>query len=166
MTSLSFKGEKMSSNKKKNKQEKQHFALRSILPITQNQKKTFEIYNETDKNLVLHGVAGTGKTFISIYLALNDIINEMKYKQLIIVRSVVPSRDIGFLPGSASEKSKIYEEPYKTICDDLFGRGDGYEILKMKHIVKFTTTSFLRGMTFDNSIILVDEIQNLRISEN
>lgn len=141
-----------------------HFVLKNVNPMTRNQRLVFEHYN-TNQNLVLHGVAGTGKSYISIYLALNDIINDMKYKQLIIVRSVVPTRDMGFLPGSPMEKSKEYEKPYKVICDDLFGRGDGYDILKMKKIVNFTTTSFVRGMTFDNSIVFVDEINNMTFHE-
>jgi phosphate starvation-inducible protein PhoH len=78
---------------------------------------------------------------------------------------VVPSRDMGFLPGSMKEKIAVYEEPYREICDSLFGRGDGYDILKMKGIVQFTTTSFLRGLTFNNAIVILDESQNLSFQE-
>jgi predicted ribonuclease YlaK len=117
-------------------------------------------------NLMLHGVAGTGKTFISLYLALEEILKKNStYNQVVIVRSVVPSRDMGFLPGSVKEKSKIYEEPYKAICDDLFGRGDGYDLLRHENIVQFTTTSHLRGSTFNNSIIIADEFQNMTFQE-
>ena len=98
---------------------------------------------------------------MSLHLALNEVLNKSRYKQIVVIRSVVPSRDMGFLPGSAKEKARVYEEPYKMICDDLFGRGDGYDILKMKHMMEFTTTSFLRGVTFNDAIIIVDECQNM-----
>jgi phosphate starvation-inducible PhoH-like protein/PhoH-like ATPase len=99
-------------------------------------------------------------------LALEEVLEKSPiYDKVVIIRSVVPSRDIGFLPGNVKEKIKVYEEPYKEICDSLFGRGDGYDILKLKNIVQFTTTSYLRGMTFNNAIVVVDEIQNLSWGE-
>ena len=152
----------MSKKKKKLNQQQQqnHFSLRTISPLTLNQSSTFKAF-EQGKHLLLHGVAGTGKTYISLYLALNEVLNKSKYKHIVVIRSVVPSRDMGFLPGSAKEKARVYEEPYKMICDDLFGRGDGYDILKMKHMLDFTTTSFLRGVTFNDAIIIVDECQNM-----
>lgn len=152
----------MSKKKKKlqNQQQQQHFSLRTISPLTLNQSTTFKAF-EQGKHLLLHGVAGTGKTYVSLYLALNEVLNKSRYKQIVVIRSVVPSRDMGFLPGSAKEKARVYEEPYKMICDDLFGRGDGYDILKMKHMMEFTTTSFLRGVTFNDAIIIVDECQNM-----
>lgn len=159
-------------SKKKNKQQarqdtltKNHFELRKISPLTPNQQKTFEAYDR-GQNLILHGFAGTGKTFISMYLALEEVLEPSPiYDKIIIVRSVVPSRDVGFLPGNIKEKTRVYEEPYKEICDDLFGRGDGYDILKMKNLVQFTTTSFLRGITFNNAIVIVDELQNMSFGE-
>jgi phosphate starvation-inducible PhoH-like protein len=152
----------MSKKKKKLNQQQQqnHFSLRTISPLTLNQSSTFKAF-EQGKHLLLHGVAGTGKTYISLYLALNEVLNKSRYKHIVVIRSVVPSRDMGFLPGSAKEKARVYEEPYKMICDDLFGRGDGYDILKMKHMLDFTTTSFLRGVTFNDAIIIVDECQNM-----
>lgn len=152
----------MSKKKKRLQQQQQqnHFSLRTISPLTINQSLTFKAF-EQGKHLLLHGVAGTGKTYISLYLALNEVLNKSRYKQIVIIRSVVPSRDMGFLPGSAKEKARVYEEPYKMICDDLFGRGDGYDILKIKHMLDFTTTSFLRGITFNDAIIIVDECQNM-----
>lgn len=142
-----------------------HFELRHIKPLTPNQEKAFNAY-KTGYHLMLHGFAGTGKTFCALYLALNEILtNDSVYNKIIIVRSVVPSRDMGFLPGSMKEKIAVYEEPYREICDSLFGRGDGYDILKMKGIVQFTTTSFLRGITFNNAIVILDESQNLSFQE-
>lgn len=141
-----------------------HFELRQVKPLTLNQSRVFEAYNR-GFNLVNHGYAGTGKTFLSVYLALNDILNNNAYQALTIIRSVVPSRDMGFLPGSPKEKAEVYERPYQEICDDLFGRGDGYKLLKLKRLVEFETTSFLRGVTLNNRIIVVDEINNMTFQE-
>lgn len=139
--------------------------LQNVVPKTVNQGKTFDLYNK-EYNLLLHGLAGTGKTYISLYLALYDIINEFtEQTSITIVRSVVPTRDMGFLPGTDKEKSKIYEAPYINICNDLFGRGDAYEILKGKNLIKFVTTSYVRGITLDDTIIIVDEAQNLNFHE-
>lgn len=154
----------MSKKKRTRKQQQEHFRLHDVKPLTVNQQETFESWYQ-GQNLLLHGVAGTGKTFISLYLALEEVLYRNLYNKVVIIRSVVPSRDMGFLPGNAKEKARIYEEPYKEICDDLFGRGDGYEILKMKRMVDFTTTSFLRGMTFRDSIVIVDECQNMVMQE-
>lgn len=139
--------------------------LKNIVPKTINQEKAFDLYNK-DYNLLLHGLAGTGKTYISLYLALSDIINGYTdHTNLTLVRSVVPTRDMGFLPGTEKEKSKVYEAPYMNICNDIFGRGDAYDILKGKNIIKFVTTSYIRGITLDDSIVLVDEAQNLNFHE-
>jgi phosphate starvation-inducible protein PhoH len=158
---------KRTKNNNKNHQDpvKNHFELRKISPLTPNQERTFNAYN-SGFNLILHGYAGTGKSYISLYLALKELLSGSPiYDKIVIVRSVVPSRDIGFLPGSIKEKIKVYEEPYKEICDELFGRGDGYDVLKMKQLIEFTTTSFLRGTTFNNAIVIVDELQNMTFPE-
>jgi phosphate starvation-inducible protein PhoH len=139
--------------------------LKNVFPKTINQEKAFDLYNK-EYNLLLHGLAGTGKTYISLYLALSDIINGYTdHTNLTLVRSVVPTRDMGFLPGTEKEKSKVYEAPYMNICNDIFGRGDAYDILKGKNIIKFVTTSYIRGITLDDSIVLVDEAQNLNFHE-
>ena len=134
--------------------------LHDIEPLTRNQVLAFE----SERNLVLQGVAGTGKTFISCYLAFDDMTKGM-YKQLIIIRSAVPTRDIGFLPGSEKEKASVYEEPYKDIAVELFQRGDSYEILKTKGLLHFMTTSYLRGITLKDAVIIVDECQNMSFHE-
>lgn len=134
--------------------------LQQIEPLTQNQLRAFESH----QHLVLHGVAGTGKTYISCYLAFDDMIKGI-YDKLVIIRSAVSTRDIGFLPGTEKEKASVYEEPYKDICIELFQRGDAYEILKQKHLVHFMTTSFIRGVTLRNATILVDECQNMSFHE-
>ncbi len=135
-------------------------SLAEIEPLTKNQLIAFE----SDKNLILHGLAGTGKTFISCYLAFDDMVKGV-YNNFVIIRSAVPTRDIGFLPGSEKEKASVYEEPYKEIALELFQRGDAYEILKTKGLVHFMTTSFIRGITLKNTIIMIDECQNMTFHE-
>jgi phosphate starvation-inducible protein PhoH and related proteins len=116
--------------------------------------------------LMLHGFAGTGKTFLLLYLAINQVLNENSpYKKVVIVRSVVPTRDVGFLPGNPKEKVKVYEAPYYAILTELFGRGDAYEYLKSKGIMEFMTTSFIRGITLNDCIVIVDEMQNASLHE-
>ena len=134
--------------------------LQEIEPLTKNQVLAFD----SENNLVLHGIAGTGKTFISCYLAFDDMIKGL-YKQLIIIRSAVPTRDIGFLPGTEKEKASVYEDPYKNIAVELFQRGDAYEILKTKALVHFMTTSYIRGITLKNAVIIIDECQNMSFHE-
>jgi predicted ribonuclease YlaK len=143
----------------------QNAKLIKINPMTENQKVAFDAW-ENGENLLLHGLAGTGKTFISLYLSLREILsNQSYYKKIVIVRSVVPTRDMGFLPGSIKEKTRVFELPYHGICNDLFARGDAYDILKGKHIVNFLSTSFIRGSTFNDTIVIVDEINNLTFHE-
>jgi phosphate starvation-inducible protein PhoH len=144
-----------------NIQDKLHFVLREVKPLTQNQKLTMDHYG-SGKNLMLMGSAGTGKTFLSMYLALNEVLTgESQYKKVVIVRSVVPTRDMGFLPGNSKEKAKVYEAPYYAICTELFSRGDAYDYLKNKNLVEFISTSFIRGITLNNCVIVVDEAENL-----
>lgn len=144
---------------------KLNFELKHFDPLTQNQKVTFEAFNQ-GKNLLLHGIAGTGKSFISLYLSLNQILkSESPYTKVVIVRSVVPTRDMGFLPGNTKEKAKVYEAPYQAICTELFGRSDAYEYLKSKGVIEFISTSFIRGVTLNDCIIVVDEIANCTLHE-
>jgi len=140
------------------------FILKDIEPITRNQELVFRDFSN-GKNLLIHGLPGTGKSYISLFLALSEIENFKSYRNITIIRSVVPSRDMGFLPGSIKEKSKIYELPYQAICAELYGRGDAYEVLKNKGLIDFQTSSFLRGLTIDNSIVIVDECQNMTFQE-
>jgi len=146
-------------------QEKLNFNLKHFEPLTKNQRISFDAY-ETGKNLMLHGIAGTGKSFISMYLGKKQVLTENSpYKKVVIVRSVVPTRDMGFLPGNSKEKAKVYEAPYYAICTELFGRGDAYEYLKSKGIVEFISTSFIRGITLNDTIIIVDEMANMTLHE-
>lgn len=129
-------------------------------PLTQNQSLAFE----SDKNLIMHGIAGTGKTYVACYLGYKAL-TDKEQRKMVIIRSAVPTRDIGFLPGTDKEKSAVYEEPYKDIAAELFERGDAYSILKQKFVVEFMTTSFIRGITIDDAVILVDECQNMTFHE-
>jgi phosphate starvation-inducible PhoH-like protein/PhoH-like ATPase len=144
---------------------KNHLILKKVEPLTLNQCKVFEEY-EKGKNLVLHGIAGSGKTYLALYLAMKEMeYNPKKYHQVVIFRSVVPGRSAGFLPGTLTEKASIFEDPYHQLFGKLYNRDDAYTILKQKGIVHFLTTSYVRGITLDNSIIIIDEFQNLINSE-
>jgi phosphate starvation-inducible protein PhoH len=117
------------------------------------------------KNLCAHGTAGTGKTFVALYLALNEMLLHHTCDRIIIVRSAVPSRDVGFLPGTLEEKIAVYEQPYVALFHELIGRPTSYQDMKDGGVVEFVTTSFLRGLTWDNAIIIVDECQNMTFEE-
>jgi len=115
---------------------------------------------------MLHGMAGTGKTFIALYKAIESMMeNTGVQNKIYIVRSVVPTRDMGFLPGNQKEKMKVYEAPYYAICTELFDRSDAYEILKQKNAVEFISTSFVRGITMNNCFVIVDEVNNMTFHE-
>ena len=145
--------------------------LLDIEPITENQKKLFESYSQ-DKHLVAYGTAGTGKTFISLYNALADILDESTpYEKIYLVRSLVSTREIGFLPGDHEDKADIYQIPYKNMVKYMFQMPSDadfemlYGNLKAQDSIKFWSTSFIRGTTLDNAIIIVDEFQNLNFHE-
>lgn len=139
--------------------------LLEYTPITENQKLAFEAWDDDD-NLVLAGTAGTGKTFIALYMALEELLDpDSFFRRIVIIRSVVPTRDIGFLPGTAEEKKDMYTIPYRNICSELFGDGNAWGKLITSKQVQFESTSFIRGSTFDDAIIIVDEMQNLNFHE-
>ena len=140
--------------------------LKTFEPLTENQKKFFDAYKRQDYFIALHGVAGTGKTFIALYKALEEILDKANpFKKIIVVRSAVQSREIGHLPGDADEKLEIYQQPYRQICETLFGRKDAWQRLTEQNYVEFISTSFIRGMSFDDAIIIVDEMQNMNFEE-
>jgi phosphate starvation-inducible protein PhoH len=137
--------------------------LNHVSPLTPNQKEAFHLYFQ-GKNLVLHGVAGTGKSFIALYFGLNDLMKG-NYEKIVIVRSAVATRDVGFLPGNLAEKLACYEAPYQSMCAELFSKEDAYTTLKNKKYLEFISTSFLRGITLNNSLVIVDEFQNMNYHE-
>jgi len=145
--------------------------LIDIEPLTDNQKLLFDAY-EKGQNLFAYGAAGTGKTFITMYLALRDVLDSTTpYEKLYIVRSLVATREIGFLPGDHEDKSSLYQIPYKNMVKYMFEMPDDpsfemlYGNLKTQETISFWSTSFIRGTTFDNSILLIDECQNLNFHE-
>ena len=145
--------------------------MRTIDPLTENQKVLFEAY-KNDQNIVAYGCAGTGKTFITLYNALRDVLDERSpYEKIYIVRSLVATREIGFLPGDHEDKSSLYQIPYKNMVKYMFEMPDEssfemlYGNLKTQGTISFWSTSFIRGTTLDNAIIIVDEFQNLNYHE-
>jgi predicted ribonuclease YlaK len=145
--------------------------LVEIKPITDNQKLVFESYKK-GLNQFLFGCAGTGKTFVSMYLAFQDVLkNETPYERVVMVRSLIPTREIGFLPGDEEDKAALYQVPYSNMVQFMFKQPNEqafnmlYDRLKAQGSFYFLSTSFLRGLTFDNSIIIVDECQNLNFHE-
>ncbi len=140
--------------------------LKQIKPITAPLREMCDAFIDQQKNLVAYGYAGTGKSLMSIYLAISEILDKQSnVDKLIIVRSSVPSRDIGFLPGTEEEKLAVYERPYHDIFAELFGRKSTFNDMKEANIVQFLSSSFIRGLTWDNAIIFVDEFQNMTLSE-
>ena len=145
--------------------------LVDITPLTDNQKILFDSYNQ-QKNVVAYGVAGTGKTFITLYNALKDVLDETTpYERVYIVRSLVSTREIGFLPGDHEDKADIYQIPYKHMVKYMFQMPSDadfemlYGNLRSQETIKFWSTSFIRGTTLDNAIIIVDEFQTLNFHE-
>ena len=160
----------MATAKKKNK-EINHSSLVTTKPLTDNQKLVFSTW-KAGKNQFLFGAAGTGKTFISLYLALKDVFDLKKpYDKVVLVRSLIPTREIGFLPGDEEDKAALYQVPYQNMVQFMFEMPNEqqfntlYDRLKGQGTLFFLSTSFLRGLTFDNSIIIVDECQNLNFHE-
>jgi len=145
--------------------------LLNIEPLTESQRNLFALYDE-GKHLVAHGVAGSGKTFLCLFKALQDVLNEYTpYEKIYIVRSLVPTREIGFLPGSHEDKSSLYQIPYKNMVKYMFQMPSDadfemlYGNLKSQETISFWSTSFIRGTTLDNCIIIVDELENLNFHE-
>ena len=145
--------------------------LSTIKPVTDSQKLVFESWKK-GLNQFLFGCAGTGKTFVSLYLALQDVLkNDTPYDKVVVVRSLIPTREIGFLPGDEEDKAALYQVPYSNMMQFMFEQPNEqafsmlYDRLKTQGSFYFLSTSFLRGLTFDNSIIIVDECQNLNFHE-
>ncbi len=140
--------------------------LKTFDPLTDNQKLFFDAYKRGDYFVALHGVAGTGKTFCALYKAIEEVMDKSNpFDKIIVVRSAVQSREIGHLPGDVNEKMEIYQQPYRQICDTLFGRKDAWDRLEEQGHIEFISTSFIRGMSFDDAIIIVDEMQNMTFEE-
>ncbi len=138
--------------------------LRTIKPLTAAQEDMFHAWFNGD-NIVAHGSAGTGKTFLAFYLALLDTFQHKRQSEIIVIRSAVPTREIGYLPGDLDEKTAQYELPYHDIVYELIGKSSSYQDMKDAGVIRFMTTSFLRGLTWDNAIIIIDEGENMTFHE-
>lgn len=134
--------------------------LKHITALTESQRIMIDSFNHGD-HICAAGSAGTGKTFVAIAIALRAILSGEEQKRLVIVRSVVPTRDIGFLPGTIDEKIAVYEQPYRDILTELTGHVTSYNHMKEASLIEFVPTSFIRGVTWDNCVIVVDEAQNM-----
>ena len=139
--------------------------LITVDPLTDHQKEAFTAWREGD-NIAMVGTAGTGKTFLALYLALEEVMDKSTpYETVKIIRSVVPTRDVGYLPGTIEEKLNTYTGPYRAATAELFEDTNAYDKLVHNKYVSFESTSYIRGITFDNSIVIVDECQNLNFHE-
>ncbi len=146
--------------------------IREIAPLTENQKILFDAYKQ-GKNIFAHGVPGSGKTFILLYNALREVLDERTpYEKIYIIRSLVQTREIGFLPGKEDDKKSLFEIPYKNMVKYMFTLPTDadfemlYGNLKTQGTISFWCTSFIRGVTLDNAILIVDEAQNLNAHES
>ena len=164
-------GQGMTLKQKKRRKPISEDYMIPVEPITDNQKRFFDAWDE-GKMIYAYGVAGTGKTFIALYKALRDVLGETTpYEKIYIVRSLVATREIGFLPGDHEDKSSLYQIPYKNMVQAMFEMPDDnsyemlYDNLKAQETISFWSTSFIRGTTLDNSIVIIDECQNLNFHE-
>jgi len=140
--------------------------LSTCEPQSVRQEVAFAEWKRNGNHLVLNGSAGTGKTFIALYLALETVLDKSNtINKIHLIRSVVPTREVGFLPGTINEKLSPYITPYRIICADLFENPEAFELLNDSNVIEFHSTSFIRGLTFDDSIIVVDEMQNCTFHE-
>ena len=164
-------GQGMTLKQKKRRKPISEDYMIPVDPITDNQKRFFDAWDE-DKMIYAYGVAGTGKTFIALYKALRDVLGETTpYEKIYIVRSLVATREIGFLPGDHEDKSSLYQIPYKNMVQAMYEMPDDnsydmlYDNLKAQETISFWSTSFIRGTTLDNAIVIIDECQNLNFHE-
>ncbi len=140
--------------------------LKTFDALTENQQKFFDMYKRGDYCIGVLGSAGTGKTFISLYKAIEEVMSrDNPFKQVVVVRSCVPTREIGHLPGTIDEKAEIYELPMKEAFANMFGRNDAYDRLKEAGSVRFLTTTAIRGISIDDAIVIVDECQSMTFHE-
>ena len=164
-------GQGMTLKQKKRRKPISEDYMIPVEPITDNQKRFFDEW-DAGKMIYAYGVAGTGKTFIALYKALKDVLGETTpYEKIYIVRSLVATREIGFLPGDHEDKSSLYQIPYKNMVQAMFEMPDDnsyemlYDNLKAQETISFWSTSFIRGTTLDNAIVIIDECQNLNFHE-
>ena len=164
-------GQGMNAKQRKRRKPIDEAYMVPVEPLTHNQQIMFDEWDK-GKMVYAYGVAGTGKTYVALYKALKDVLNEYTpFEKIYIVRSLVATREIGFLPGDHEDKSSLYQIPYKNMVRFMFNMPDDpsfemlYANLKQQDTISFWSTSFIRGTTIDNSIVLVDESENLNFHE-
>lgn len=135
--------------------------LTEITPLTDTQRQFAEHYTANAEAIIVQGAPGTGKSFLSLYHAVADALTSKRQRRVVIVRSAVPSRSMGFLPGTEDDKLGIYQAPYRDMCGRMFQMADAYDRLVAQGTIEFMSTSYLRGMTWDDAIVIVDECQNM-----
>ena len=135
--------------------------MQDISPLTKTQRLFIAHYTDQTEALIVDGPPGTGKTFLALYQALDEVLANKHTRRIVLVRSVVPSRSMGFLPGTEEDKMRVYTTPYRDMCAKLFLRNDAYEQLEAQGDIEFMSTSYLRGCTWDDVIVIVDECQNM-----
>lgn len=141
-----------------------NFQPKSFEPLTESQADAYEDWLD-GKHLFMYGTAGTGKSYLALQFAYSVVGPDSRYKHVKIVRSAVPTRELGYLPGTEGQKISAYEDPYRGLTSKIYGRADAYEVLKQKNVIEFIPTSFNRGMNFDNCVVFVDECQNMSFGE-
>lgn len=136
--------------------------IKPIKPITEAQRAMVESFF-MGNHVVADGSAGTGKTYLSLWLALNLVLSkEYNQHKIIIVRSNVPTgKDVGHLPGELEEKMAPFEAPYRDILQDLLGKPSSYDDMKEAGVIEFMPVAFIRGLSWDNAVVIVDESQNM-----
>lgn len=140
--------------------------MQTFEALTENQQKFFDAYKQGDYFIGLYGSPGVGKTFLALYRGLEEVLDRTNpFKQVVVVRSAVQTRDQGFVPGTLDEKMEIYETPYKEICETLFKRPDAWDRLKEQGYARFISTTAIRGISIDDAIIVVDESQSMTFHE-
>lgn len=143
------------------------FSIQNLLQVeakTENQQRAFDYFSE-GYNLILSGSAGSGKTMLALYLGLKSLLLR-KYEKVVIVRSIVPTRNIGFLKGTQQEKECVYEQTYLNLVNKLLPTiPNAYDAMKKEKTLEFTSTSFIRGNNIDNAVVIIDEFSNLTYHE-
>lgn len=135
--------------------------LADVTPLTDTQRACCQQYAAGAEVLLWLGTPGTGKTFLAVSQALHDALHTKRHQRIVLVRSAVPSRSVGYLPGTEEDKLAAYQAPYRDICARLFTQVDAYARLVAQGTLEFVSTSYLRGMTWDDAIVIVDECQNM-----
>ena len=139
--------------------------VNNFAPKTSNQNLFYNIIGDDETQLILcHGIAGTGKTYVSVYKALQDVLRRgTPYKKLIIINPTVDVGNedkLGFLPGELSAKIQQYNESTFTILDKIIGKARATKMISDGKL-EIGVLNFLRGVNLENCYVILDEAQNV-----